>query len=463
MKARVALTNPNADQAIRKQTPSFSFLPLYLMAIGTFAVGTEGFMIAPILPSVADDLSVPLVAAGQLVTIFALTYAISSPVLTALTGSLNRRSFLIGAMGLFALGNLIAAVVPNFISLIFARVFLAMAAGLYVPNSNAVASIMAPPEKRGRALAIINGGLTVAIVLGVPLGAFIGNHLSWRATFGFVALLAAIAVVGLMLGLPKDAGANAKVTTLRERFAVIQQYNVFPSLLVTLLWAVGAYTVYTYIAPVTTLITGWAGTEIGYVLFLWGGFAFLGLLIGGALSDRLGVHRVIDWGIPALGISLAALTLISHIHAALIAIPLFLLTMVTWAFMHWGAFPAQQARLINIAGEKHASVVLSLNASFMYLGFALGALLGTFVLVHSEVANLGIAGALAVAVSVAFYLFTKRRERSRASGGSRSEVTTRAISTCEQREREDRRTPVTDAGATDAIVLPERSSRDRWS
>src|SRR6202012_1087393 len=179
-----------------------SYRPLYFLALGTFAIGTEGFMIAALLPGVASDLSVTLSMAGQLVTAFTLVYALSSPILTALTGSVDRRKLLLATMSLFAVGNFVAAMASSYWALLFARVILAIAAGLYAPNAVAMAGALLPPERRGRALAIVSGGFSVAAAVGVPTGAFIGNHLGWRVTFIAVAALASIATLGLVLGVP---------------------------------------------------------------------------------------------------------------------------------------------------------------------------------------------------------------------------------------------------------------------
>jgi len=185
---------------------SHTMTPIYWMALGTFAIGTEGFMIAPLLPSLAGDLSVSTATAGQLVTIFALTYALSSPVLTALTGSINRRRLLVLSMIGFALANAVAWAAKDYWSLMAARVLLALAAGLYVPSANALAGALVGPERRGAALAIVSGGTTIAVALGVPLGAIVGARFGWRMMFAGVGILALIATVGLMSGLARDVG-----------------------------------------------------------------------------------------------------------------------------------------------------------------------------------------------------------------------------------------------------------------
>src|ERR1700676_4869329 len=142
---------------------SSSMTPIYWMALGTFAIGTEGYMIAPLLPKITADLSVSLSMAGQLVTVFALALALSSPVLTALTGNFNRRWLLILSMVVFTLGNVVAWASTSYSQVMGARILLALAAGLYSPNAGALAATLVPPEKRGRALSIVNGGMTIAI------------------------------------------------------------------------------------------------------------------------------------------------------------------------------------------------------------------------------------------------------------------------------------------------------------
>jgi len=181
-------------------TAPHSMARLYWLALGTFAIGTEGFMIAPLLPDLAHDLSVSLVSAGQLVTVFALTYALSSPILTALTGDIDRRRLLIASMLAFAAANFVAWSAHGYPALLAARILLAVAAGLYVPNANALASAIVEPSRRGTALSIVTGGTSVAVALGVPLGALVGDCFGWRVNFAAVGALALIATVGLLSG-----------------------------------------------------------------------------------------------------------------------------------------------------------------------------------------------------------------------------------------------------------------------
>lgn len=389
--------------------------PLYWMALGTFAIGTEGFMIAAILPSIASGLAVSLQAVGALIVIFTLAYAISSPVLTALTGSFNRRTLLISSMAAFAAANLLAAASTGYWHLAAARVLLALAAGLYTPNASALAGAMAAPERRGRALAIVNGGLSLAVALGVPLGAFVGLRFGWRMTFVGVAVLALAAVAGLLTGIPKGMGSGLASTTLRKRLEVLRQPSAVLALLVTTLWALGGYTVYTYISPFLGQVIGFTGSKVGYILFLWGAAAFLGLMFGGRASDKLGSQRVIATVLPAMALALASLSFVAYHLAPSAAVLPVLAAVFLWGSMAWSFFPSQQARLIGVAGAAGAPVILSLNASFMYLGFSLGAALGSLVISRGSVADLGWVGALCVSAGFALFLATTRAAKSEIS------------------------------------------------
>lgn len=392
-----------ADANIGSCSPS-SDASLYWLALGTFAVGTEGHMIAAILPRISADLVVSVGTAGQLVTIFALTYALSSPILTAFMGHFDRRRLLLAAMAAFAVTNVLAAIAPTYGSLAIARVLLAISAGLYVPNANALGSALVAPEKRGRALAIVSGGLGVAVAIGVPLGSLIGDTFGWRVAFVGVAVLAAVAFVGLLNGLPADVGKGLAVMTLRERLLVVRQPGALVALVQTTLFAMGAYAAYTYVALLLSTIAGFTGTGISVALFLFGVSAFLGILIGGNLSDRIGSRRVVALTMPMLAVVFIVISMLPHWLPVSEAGGAMLALVAVWGFASWGFFPAQQARLIGIAGSRSGPIALSLNASCLYLGFSLGAAAGSTVLTFGSAPDLGWASALFVFLSFALFL-----------------------------------------------------------
>jgi predicted MFS family arabinose efflux permease len=391
--------------------PVVRLAPIYWLAVGTFAVGTEGFMLGGILPRVASDLHTTAAMTGQLVTVFAFTYAISSPVLTALSGHFNRRALLIGAMLLFALANIGAAAAPGYWSLMAARAVLAMTAGLYTPGANALAGALVPTAQRGKAIAIVNGGLTVAIALGVPLGIVLASVVSWRVTFVFVAVLGVLAALGLFIGLHRSTGAHLPVASLRERFAVMRRHDLLAVMATTLLWAMGAYTVYTYFAVYLETFAGLHGQAVGWMLFLWGVSAGVGVALGGSAADRFGPYRVI---VPALATGafvFVVLSAVAHGLSAGMAVGTVGVAVVVWGLSHWAFYPAQQVRLMRLAGLSEAPVALSMNASFMQLGFSFGAVTGSAALVRLGPANLGFVGAVLVLLALAVTLVRMRPEQ----------------------------------------------------
>jgi predicted MFS family arabinose efflux permease len=370
------------------------FVPLTWLALGTFATGTESFMIAALLPGLARDLSVTLTAAGQLVTVFALTYAVSSPVLSALTAGVGRRNLLLMSMTAFALANFFASTATDFWQLLAARILLAGAAGLYVPSASALAGAIVAPERRGTALAIVNGGTSIAVALGVPLGAMVGYTLGWRMTFVGVGIMASIAVAGLYFGIPRGIDRSLSVPSIRERLSVVRKAPLLTGFLITTLWATGAYTVYTYFTSYLTTVTRLDGAFVGIAFFVWGVSAVVGLFLGGTLSDRFGSRAVMIPAFTFLTLSFLGLSATGHYLSGTTALAPITAAIVIWGLAAWAFFPAQQSQLMQVAGLKTAAIALSLNASFMYLGFSLGAMLGSLVLMHAAVTTLGLVGAV---------------------------------------------------------------------
>ena len=279
-------------QTGRLPTPDGTLYPALFVALGTFAIGTEGFMIAPLLPKMAADFGMSIAAVATLVVAFTLALSLSSPLTTLASGRLNRRDTLLLAIGAFTAANLMAACATGFTSLLVARILMAVAAGLYVPNANALAGALAGAARRGRALAIVSGGMTIAIALGLPLGAVVGHTWGWQATFLAVAVMGALAFAGILGGIDrKDAGTGTAATPA-ERMAVMQQPHVRRLLAITLFWSLGAYTAYPFIAPYLSAVLMFGESGISATVTLWGVFAALGVFTSGIITDRLGANRV---------------------------------------------------------------------------------------------------------------------------------------------------------------------------
>jgi predicted MFS family arabinose efflux permease len=372
---------------------------VFWLAVAAFAIGTEAFAIAGLLPAIAADLQISLAATGQLVTAYALAYAIGSPVLGVAFNNLDRRLVLALALCCFIAGNLMAVAATTFTLLLASRMLMALGAGLCMPTALAVA--IASPERRGRAIALVTSGMTVATVLGVPLGTWIGVHYGWRATFVLVAILGAIALAGLLFGLPHGLPRNT--ATLGQRIAIARHGAVLKALAVTMFWGLGGFTVFTYLSvPLQGL--GFSPTEISLALLVFGLAAAIGNLLGGMLTDRIGPASTTTLGLLVMMLALTLQSVTLKFGPPEYAGPIFLMLIFCWGIGGWALYPGQIANLVRI--EPQASMIaLSLNASAMYFGFAIGGALGGLVLAALSPSDLGWIGGCSEAVAVALVLF----------------------------------------------------------
>ena len=382
------------------------FKKLFWLALGAFAVGTEGFVIAGILPDLSRDLHVSLAAAGQLVTAFALAYALGSPLLAIATAAWPREHVLRVAMGGFAAANLLAALAPDYWWLMVARVLLALTAGVFMPTAGAYAAGAVEPAQRGRALGFVYLGMTTAMVVGVPLGTLMGGTWGWRAPFAGVAVLGLIALAGLCL--PRQRQAMHAPAGLRERLAVAMRPDILQGLGVTFFALAGAFAVYTYLAPFMHSSTGMSEHGVAWVLMLFGIGGAVGNIVGGSLADRKGPRFVIPRAIAGLLLIFALMSLASAWLSPPLATVLLLLLVGAWGVIGWSFPPAQQSHLVHLAPQL-TPVVLSLNSSAMYLGISMGASLSASVVALGHVGAIGWIGAGCELAALAVYAVGAQR------------------------------------------------------
>jgi predicted MFS family arabinose efflux permease len=325
--------------------------------------------------------------------------------LAVIFNNFDRRNVLTLALCAFIAGNLMAVAAASFPLLMASRMLMALGAGLCMPTALGVAVAIASPERQGRAVALVISGITVATVVGVPLGSLIGNHFGWRATFALVAVLGAIALAGLLFGLPR--GLPRTTATLGQRLAVARHGGVLVALATTMLWAIGGFTVFTYVSvPLRTL--GFDASEISFALLVFGVAAAIGNMLGGTLADRMGPVPTAAFGLAVMAAALIlqsfALKFTSPEHARYIV----LLLIFCWGISGWTFYPAQVASIIRIDPQA-AAIALSLNNSAMYLGFAIGGAAGGLVLSGLGPTDLGWIGGSSVSVALALLLFRRRR------------------------------------------------------
>jgi predicted MFS family arabinose efflux permease len=367
-----------------------SLTKLLSLALGAFAIGTESYVIAGLLPDLAADLNVSVALAGQLITVFAFAYALGSPLLAVATGAWERRRLLLTALASFALFNVLAALAQNYTMLLAARIGLALSAATFMPAASAYAVAVMPAAQRGRALAIIYTGLTVATVVGVPAGVVVGEHFGWRYTFVGVAGLAAIALVGLAVTLAPLR--RAATVSLVERIAIARRPDVLNALVVTVLTLTGAFSIYSYLAPFLQKTTAIGGTALAVVLFLFGAGSAVGNLVSGVASDRVGPQRIVTTVLITLVGLFATLSLAGSFLPVEIARWIIVPTLAVWGFVGWSFPAAQQARFVAME-PRLAPITLSLNASAIYLGVSFGAILGSLAVAHQMIAGIGWIGA----------------------------------------------------------------------
>jgi DHA1 family inner membrane transport protein len=369
---------------------SSSFVRLLPLSLALCAVGTDGFVIAGLLPAIARDLAVDIPAAGQLVTAFALAFAVSAPVLGAATSSLDRRTTMLIGLAGFSVGNALTALGPSYPVVLGARVFTALGAGLIGAAAFSTAAAIAPPERQGRALATVMGGLSTSMALGLPAGTLIGAA-DWRVTLWAVTAIGLVAAAGVAFGVP---AVSLPSSSLRARLRPLREPAVLGMLAVTLLALAGTHVLYTYIGPALEGATHGSGPALTVVLFAWGIGNVAGNALGGALSDRYVPRRVVLAGLVAAALVLAV---------APLAVGGFV-TAVVWAVV-WGVFVSmpivpQQQRLVAHAPDA-TPVLLGLNNSAIYAGVAAGGALGGILQHAVPVTLLGIAGAVLSAIGAA--------------------------------------------------------------
>lgn len=374
---------------------------IVLLTVGMFALGTDAFIVAGVLPMIAQETRVTEGLAGQLITAFSLTYGLGAPVLAATTARWPRNRVLTGALGLLCLANLASALAPSFPLLLLTRILAGCFAASYTPLAFAAGIDLAPSSKRGQALALVISGLNVATVLGAPSGTWIGEHFGWRLSFTLVAGLAGIAFLCLVICRLPTSAAPAPLS-LRERLKPIARPRVVLVLFPAFLWNVGVYIMYPYIA--LFLQQKLHISDVSILLACFGLGIVLANGLSGRLSDRFGPHR------PLL-VCLSALIVIQFV------LPLVTATVTSGAIMLllWGMsfallFIPQQQRLLNIAPE-HANVILALNNSALYLGIAGGAAIGGLALHALAVTQLAWVGVINMLIALLIVAISLRLSR----------------------------------------------------
>lgn len=385
-------------------------MPLALLAltIGAFAIGTTEFVIVGLIPTIAEQLSVSLPSAGLLVSVYALGVAVGAPVLTALTGRIPRKQLLLALMVLFTLGNLLAWQAPGYGTLVAARLLTGLAHGVFFSIGSTIATSLVPKEKAASAIAIMFGGLTVALVTGVPLGTFIGQHFGWRETFMAVSLLGAIAFISSQILIPGNIPQRT-ASSLREQLRVLTNSRLLMIYAITALGYGGVFTAFTFLAPMMQTLAGFTPGAVSAILLGYGISVAVGNMWGGRLADKHGAVPALTFIFAALAALLMVFQFTSTMHYAALA------TVLVMGIFAFGNVPGLQVYVVQKAElyvPSAVDVASGLNIAAFNIGIALGSIIGGQVVERYGLAQTPWIGAVIVLMALVLLMVSGRLDKS---------------------------------------------------
>lgn len=395
------------DQKISPETPRIAMwggfpVPVLALTMCAFCIGTAEFVVMGLLPDIARDLAVSIPLAGQLVTAYAIGVVIGAPILAVATGRMRRKQVLLLMVGVFILGNFLSAISPNYALLVIARILAAFAHGTLFGVGAIVAAGMVPANRQASAIGLMFLGLTLANILGVPLGTLVGQEYGWRATFWVITALGLIALVPVATLVPDIATRPSK--GLAHEFTVLRRPNVLLAISTTVFTSASIFTLFTYIVPLLQDVTGFTPSNITLILFMIGVGLTIGITIGGKFSDR-GPMRAMITMLALLVLTLAALPVVIHDKIATLVV-LFL-----WAVVMFATVPGLQSRVVDKARDA-PNLASTLNIGGFNLGNALGAFLGGLVIDQGwSLPTVPLAGAAVALIALATAVLGALRDR----------------------------------------------------
>ncbi|CAL9271632.1 MULTISPECIES: MFS transporter [unclassified Streptomyces] len=389
-------------------------LALLALAIGAFGIGTTEFVIMGVLPQVAGDFGVTIPTAGWLVSGYALGVVIGAPLLTVLGTRVSRKKMLLFLMGLFIAGNALSAAAPSFGLMLTGRIVASLAHGAFFGIGSVVAADLVAPQKKASAISLMFMGLTVANIIGVPGGTYIGQAAGWRVTFTIVAALGVIGLLGVAKLVPETGRPES--VSVRGEFAAFRNVQVWLAMAMTVLGYGGVFAAITYITPMMTEVAGYTEGAVTWLLVLFGVGMFLGNLLGGKFADRA-LMPMLFTALAALTAALLLFTATAH-NKVLAAITLSLIGALGFATV-----PPLQKWVLDQASAA-PTLASAANIGAFNLGNALAAWLGGVVIA----AGLGftapnwvgaiLSGTALLLAFLAAHLDRRTRRASRAVTGS---------------------------------------------
>lgn len=342
-------------------------LKVLILAISAVAVGLVELIVGGILPTIAKDLDISIGTAGQLITVYALVYAVSGPVLLVLTSKLERKKVFLVSLLIFIAGNIMTYFSPNFTYIMIARVVTSMSTALIVVLSLTIATKVVKPSQQARAVGLVYMGISSSLVLGVPLGILISDAFGWRVIFLCIAVLAVGSFILISLFLEKIPGTEA--IPLKVQLKAVASLKMSSAQLATMFLLAGHYTVYAYFTPYLEINLQLDSTWVSIAYLVFGLAAISGGAVGGVLSDKIGAKKSVLLVIAAFIVSLFVLPFTTF------SIVLFTPIMIIWAMLSWAITPPQQSYLIQ-SDPNTADIQQSFNNSAIQVGISLGSAIG---------------------------------------------------------------------------------------
>ncbi|MEL4887333.1 MFS transporter [Pectobacterium betavasculorum] len=380
---------------------------VWALAVTAFAIGVAEFIVVGVLPAIAEDLGVTLARAGGLVGLYALALAVGTPLVVLALARLPRKPVLLGLVILFLAGNLLSALSSSYTTLLTGRMLTAVAHGSFFAIGATVAARLAPEGQSSRAIALMFAGLTLAMVIGVPLGSLIGNSLGWRLPFYAVAVLAGIALIATALWVPGlPANSAGKATT---QLAALAQPPVLAMMTITVLGFGASFAAFTFITPILTSVSGFTIPAANLLLVVFGVATLLGNLAGGRLAVTLGWHAALQRMLLGLLATLVALALLLPYKFPVVAL------LFIWGGLAFGISPALQTGMLATAqrwAPRAMDFASALNISAFNLGITLGETLGSAMVARDQMAMSPWAGvALVVLAQLPLAWLVRSNER----------------------------------------------------
>lgn len=370
---------------------------IYLLAFISFLVGTSQFIIVGVLDQIADSLGISLASAGQLVSVYALASAIGTPLVIMATAKKDHRAQLLLALVVFIIGIFAMPLFQHYYLIVLSRIIVGIGAGVFVVTAYAMSAQLAQRGKQGSAMSNIAMGFSLSLVLGVPLGRVITAIAHWQAIFWIIGILSFISFVMVVKVIPKTVAEPP--IGLQEQLSFLKEPKIMSALSITFLFFISFSLINTYITPFLFSIRFLSEHEISTILFSLGIASFVGSKLAGFLADRMGITRTLFGSMIVHLVMLLLLFWVTH------SIFLTSTVLFIWVVASWTFGPTQSFNLASIA-PKAAGILLSLNSSFVQLGFAVGAGLGGITISHLPLIALSGVGILCIIGALGLFLFT---------------------------------------------------------